>query len=98
MTFGLGVKKMEEQISPTWRHKESVDGGLGGTTGEQIRVRLESALKAICKSSAFSCVSFVTRTNIIRIVFSEQNSETTGKGVKFSWKMRKESEKVTLMT
>ena len=35
---------------------------------------------------------------MIRIVFTEQNLETTGKGVKLSGKMRKEPEKVTLMS
>lgn len=65
---------------------------------KQIRARLERALKATFKTSAFSCVIFVTRINMTRIVFTDQNSGTTGKRVKLSWETSEEPEKVTLMT
>lgn len=42
MAFGLGVNKREEQTSPTWRHKESVDGGWG----VQLEGRLKSGWRA----------------------------------------------------
>lgn len=66
---------MRQKTSPAWEQKEGMAGGWGDTIGgaywSQIREGLEGHIQefSCVVLVAFSCVVFVTRINMIRIVF-----------------------------
>lgn len=78
------------------KHEDSVAGRQGVQVEEQIGARLEKASKATFKSYSFSCVTFVAKINMVRIVLFRAAFRRPLGGTTLSWEISREPENVTV--
>lgn len=71
-------------------------GRQGVQLEEQIGARLEKASEATFKSYTFSCVTFVAKINMVRIVLFRAAFRRPLGGTTLSWEISREPENVTV--